>query len=154
MDQGGGGTYNDAGGRVILNDSSTVSGNTAGWGGGGIFNAGGRVVLSDSSTVSGNEARWGGGIVNQLTLSTLTLNGSSSVTENTAWEWGGGIAANGTLTLNDTASVTENMAEGWSGGIGIDPDPKYQGRIFICSDQVVISPNDPDDPPETQPCPS
>ena len=81
----------------------------------------------DSSAVSGNTARYGGWIYlvrddYLYTESTVTLNGSSSVTGNTATEGlGGGI-------LNHNAAV------------------------FVCSALVAIRPNDPDDPPVTLPC--
>lgn len=39
----------------------------------------------------------------------------------------------------------------WGGG-GINIDPDYPARVYVCSDKVAISPNDPDDPPKTKPC--
>jgi len=48
----------------------------------------------------------------------------------------------------DAASVTGSVAGIVGGGIFNDP----AGKVFVCSDLVAISPNDPDDPPETLPC--
>jgi hypothetical protein len=46
--------------------------------------------------------------------------------------------------MNDSSSITGNTAGVAGGGIY----PAYHGiRIRVCSDDVAISPNDPDDPP-------
>jgi hypothetical protein len=52
----GGGVYNN-GSAVTVNGTSVITGNTAGTQGGGVFNTGGgTVTLNDSGTISGNSA--------------------------------------------------------------------------------------------------
>jgi len=138
-------------GTLTLNGSSSVSENAATYRGGAIFSYGSTLTLNDSSAVTGNTALTGvgGGI---YTFGALTLNGSSSVSGNTA-EHGGGIYMGynprGALTLNGSSSVTGNTAtKGFGGGIR-----NVGGSVYVCSDLVAIGPNDPDDPPETLPCP-
>ena len=115
-------------GVLRLNDSASVAQNTSGGWGGGIHGVHVRIILNDSSSVTGNTAESrGGGIYN-------------------------GDA--GTLVLNDSASVVGNTAVG-SGGIYSDHGPFLRsGPIYVCSDEVAISPTDPDDPPKKKPCPS
>ena len=113
-----------------MNDSSSVSGNTAIANGGGILNIG-RMTMNDSSSVSGNTADGdndragaGGGIWSGSEdfphYFTVTLKGSSSVTGNVA-AGGGGVSMNSTINACDNTGVDE-----WTG---------------------AISPNSPDDPP-------
>ncbi len=107
----GGGIYN-SGGEVWLT-SSTVSHNKSGGfgGGGGIYNEQGSLALSNS-TITGNSGYNGGGINNQ---GALALNGSSSVSENTASEHGGGIF--------NTQGATISYGTGWTGTVsGNIPD--------------------------------
>ena len=130
---------------VTLRGDTSVTGNTARWYGGGIYNVGGTVILNDSASVTGNTAGTeGGGIFN---YGDLILNGLASVTGNTAEDDGGGIYnVGGTVILNDSASVTGNTAGTEGGGIFT-----FEGRrVFVCSDEVAISPNDPDDPPKVR----
>src|SRR5438876_3209742 len=84
----GGGIFN-AGGTLILKDS-TVSGNHGGAGGGGISNAGGTLILRNS-TVNGNNGGGGGGGGIATDNGTLELI-NSSVSDNVAKE-GGGISS-------------------------------------------------------------
>lgn len=112
-------------GRVLVVDAQATfknlkitRGDAADWGG-GIWNTA-TLVLEDT-LVSHNTAIGGGGIWNQ---GVLTLNGSSSVSENTVACCGhGGGIINGyhygstvTLTLNDSSSVTGNSGGGIFGG--------------------------------------
>ncbi|HET6712633.1 MAG TPA: hypothetical protein VFI59_02860 [Actinomycetota bacterium] len=166
----GGGIVND-GGTVVLNGSSTVTGNTTGGFGGGIVNDGGAVVLNDSSAVRLNSAvDLGGGIINSkgtvvmhdassVSRNTAALGGgffiddgswvtmtdSASVRGNTADEGGGIYNDDGTVTLKNASSVTGNTATD-GGGI-------LFGLVRACNGAGedewtgAISPNDPDDPP-------
>jgi hypothetical protein len=135
-------------GRLTLKGSSSVDGNTAGTSIGGIYNHHGTVVLNDSSSVTGNTAKWqeAGGIA--AANGSLTLNDSSSVTGNTAGSYAGGIFLfdGAILTLNDSSSVTGNTAKDHGGGVFSE----WNSRIYVCSGQVAISPNDPDDPPKVR----
>jgi hypothetical protein len=110
----GGGIYND-GGTVTLTGSSSVVSNTAYVLGGGIFNVG-ALTLNNNSSVTGNTARVGGGIFNNGYNDTVTLNDRSVVKGNTAIDNGGGIDNFGALTLNGSSSVTANTAPSGVGG--------------------------------------
>jgi hypothetical protein len=66
---------------VTLNDSSAITGNTAGHDGGGIWN-GGAVTLNDSSAITRNTAGDHGGGVFSGGFGTLTLAGGT-VSSNT-----------------------------------------------------------------------
>jgi hypothetical protein len=113
----GGGILN-LGGSVTLNGSSSVTGNTAGFGGGILNRLGGTVTLNDSSSVAGNVAVIngtggdGGGINNYgfNEGSAVILNDSSSVAGNAAASNGGGFYNNvgNTVTLNDNSTVERN----------------------------------------------
>jgi hypothetical protein len=125
---GGGGIYNAYTGTLTLNGSSRVSGNDSGENlGGGILNAGGIVILNDTSSLSGNIGGGGGGISTyQGHGKGVTLNDASSVSGNSVIGWGGGIdIESGNVTLNDSSTVTGNTADsddfggGWGGGISL-----------------------------------
>lgn len=132
--------------RVVLR-GLTVTDGRARMGGGVYLHDGSWLSLNDSSSVTGNTAEFrGGGIFSYM--STVTLNDSSSVTRNTAGGFGGGIYNLGTVTLNDAASITENTVT--QGGGGIYNEPDSPGPVYVCSDEVAISPNDPDDPPKVR----
>jgi len=137
--------------RVALLGLTVTNGKTP-FRGGGVYLQGGWLSLDDSSSVTGNTAGWQGGGIYNLG-GTVTLNHSSSVTGNTAGTEGGGIYnLDGTVILNHASSVTGNTAEGDGGGIYVEPEGS--GPVYVCSDEVRISPNDPDDPPKVlQVCP-
>jgi len=102
----GGGIFNDDGGTLTMNGSSSVSSNAADDDGGGIYNAG-TLTMNDSSSVNGNTAaNYGGGVFN---TGTLTMNGSSSVSGNTAGLDGGGIFNCSSLVgASDGGNVHDN----------------------------------------------
>lgn len=95
-DASGGGVLN--GGTMVLNGSSSISGNETGIWGGGVYNSG-TLILNSSSAIKGNAAgATGGGVYNDV-LSTLTMNGASSVSGNKASGYdGGGICNLGMLS--------------------------------------------------------
>ena len=138
--------------RVSLREGASVWGNTVeSYGsGGGIFAV---IVarMSGSASVHSNTADYGGGIV--ATGKGVTLRGAASISGNTATSTGGGIWTSASffgpppVWLYGTAAIVGNMAGETGGGIAGD------GPIYLCSDEVSISPNDPDDPPPTMPCP-
>ena len=76
--------------------------------GGGIYVFRGSVTLNGSSSVSGNTALVGGGIYN--ISGSVTLNDSSSVSGNTALVGGGIFNSNGSVTLNDYSSIRGNAS--------------------------------------------
>ena len=51
-------------------------------------------------------------------------------------------------SLNGSASVTGNTASVEGGGIY--SDPAYVSHVYVCSTLVAISPNDSDDPPRVR----
>jgi hypothetical protein len=114
----GGGIYN-AGGPVTLTNS-TVTGNEGGARGGGIENNEGSFTL-EKSTVAGNTARGSGGGIGNLGSLTLddsdvtgnTAEGSGGFVP----AFGGGIVNNASLALNGSSSVTDNTAAEQGGGI-------------------------------------
>jgi hypothetical protein len=103
-------------GNLTLNNLKVTNGRAVL--GAGITNAG-TLTLTNSS-VSQNFSLAGSGILNFG--GTVTLNGSSTVTGNTAQRFGGGIyngfnGSGGTVTLNGGSSVTGNTAGETGGGI-------------------------------------
>ena len=88
---GGGGIFNQGGDLLVLR--STVSHNTATYGGG--FYSFGGISQSkvEETTISGNSASFGGGITNWSEGYFYIY--SSTITENTADQSGGGIEVNG-----------------------------------------------------------
>jgi CSLREA domain-containing protein len=104
----GGGIFS---GGTLTVESSTISGNSATTGeGGGIANYGTPEGIITNSTISGNTAPQGGGIGNAIG-STLELT-NSTVRDN----FGGGINNGGTLTVNGS-TISGNSADEWGGGI-------------------------------------
>jgi hypothetical protein len=92
---------------VTLNDQSSIVGNA----GAGIRVEDARAILNDSARVSDND---GGGIV---ASAFVFLNGTSSVSGNTAPDRGGGILIQfGAVVLNDSSTIVGNVAR-LGGGI-------------------------------------
>ncbi len=74
---------------MVLNGSSSISGNRTDIWGGRVYNSG-TLILNRSSAIRGNTAgATGGGVYNDV-LSTLKMNGSSSISGNTASGYDGG----------------------------------------------------------------
>jgi len=104
---------------VRMTGSSTVDDNEASRDGGGLFTLG-RIVMRDDSSLTGNGAGWGGGIFAER----------------------GAYTVDPKVTLYDRASVTGNHAYyEW-------PSIFSAGAVYVCSDEVTISP----DPPLTLSC--
>ena len=81
-------------GNVTINDSSTLSGNTASFG--GAIDNSASVTVNDS-TLSGNTASSGGGIDNG---GTVVVSNGSILTKNSAAQGGGIISGAGKVTVN------------------------------------------------------
>ena len=102
---------------MTLNDSSSISYNTA-FDGGGVLNFDGAVMLNGSSTISNNTAaNKGGGVFNYggSITATVTLNDSSSISGNNAGVDGGGVFNNpiAAVGLNGgtvTGNIPNNIA--------------------------------------------
>lgn len=98
---------------------------TADGSGGGIDYDGAGALTLDTSTVSGNTAGYGGGINIKGTAgeATLTLMAHTLIVANTAGFSGGGIRLEGTsrlFALGDSTEITSNHAlAGYGGGIAI-----------------------------------
>lgn len=104
----GGGIFNNNGTVMLIN--STVSGNKSEFDGGGIFNLNKLTLVN--STVSDNVSRSasGAGISNYGNNSVATLS-NSTVSGNTALDFGGGISNSDNATLNLTGvTVTNNRS--------------------------------------------
>ena len=86
--------------------------------GGGIWNCG-DLTLRDV-IVRGNRADEGGGICNDR-RSTLTLNGTTAIRDNTAEYRSGGVHNLGTLIMNDLSSISGNLSRG-------DRESRRRGR--------------------------
>lgn len=117
--------------------SSTISGNSAGFGGGGGI-AAGRNVTVTSSTISGNSALGsygsGGGI---LTSGDVTVT-SSTISGNGASGFGGGIYARGNVTV--TVTITNSIVAGnWrTSGTGLPVADDLAGSgIFTLGYSIV-----------------
>ena len=150
-----GGIYLVHDGSATMRDHATVSGNLAKYRGAGMwinaYNEGGSLTMRDASSIVGNHTRiaGGGGIYNEA--GTVRMSGTSSVSGNSAG-YGAGIVVNdgATLILDGSASVTDNTSINEGGGIYTEV---AEDKVYVCSAQVAISPNSPDDPPATLPCP-
>jgi hypothetical protein len=168
----GGGIYT-SGGTLTLTGTTVVSRNYAPAYGGGIFALNGTVVLRSDAAVLRNGSEHGGGIVaHHIVMTgassvgrngaisaggirtyrgTITMRDTATVVRNTAWAGRGGgifIAQGTVLTLDDSARVTRNLAAGSGGGILA----LTNAIVRVCSVDVAISPNTPDDPPATVAC--
>jgi hypothetical protein len=131
----GGGIHNE-GGTVSLTDVRVV-GNVTGSAefegvGSGISNSdGGTLTLNGSTTVAENsEVVLGTGIINN---GTVVLNDDSSIRDNVA-SFGGGAANDGTLILNDRSTITGNSANQGGGGV-------YNGGTVVLNDNSSITGN-------------
>jgi predicted outer membrane repeat protein len=135
-------------GWLELRDEALVRGNRAvGFAGvgGGIYNAGGVTQLLGSSLVRDNVGYNGGGLF--VFNGRLVMRSLAAVTGNVAKNSGGGIYSEGEIRMTGSASVTDNTAASSGGGIY-----NSEQRVHVCSSDVKLSPNDPDDPPQTKPC--
>ena len=147
---GEGGIFSGQRSTLVIKGAASVAENTAADSGGGVASKG-KLILSGSASVTGNQATWGGGIF--MGWGNLVMKGTSSVTGNSAMSGdsgggvGDGIFSQGrAVLLTDAASVTDNRAE-LGGGIYVN---SLGTTLSICSDEVAISPNDPDDPPKVR----
>ena len=151
----GGGVYLVHDGSATMQDHASIDGNLAKYRGAGMwinaYNEGGSLRMRDSSSIVGNITRiaGGGGVYNEA--GTIFMGAMSSVSGNSAG-YGAGIVITdgGAITLNGSASVTGNTAINEGGGIYRDV---AEDAVYVCSAQVALSPNVPDDPPSTLPCP-
>jgi hypothetical protein len=143
LDPLGGGVYN-AGNLTLVN--STVSDNKATiYDGGGIYNAYDSLILVNS-TVSGNRGTCGGGIRNDGTLKLY----SSTLSNNTASDRGGGICQNSSINVilqnSILADNTAGSAPDCSGSVsssGYNLVGNTSGCTFSSStgDLTNVSPN-------------
>jgi hypothetical protein len=130
----------------VLEQEATVVRNASEQGGG---IAAHHVVMTGAASVRRNTAIGAAGGI-RVYRGTITMHDTTRVMRNEAGRGGGMLVAQGTaLTLHDTSRVTLNRATRSGGGILV----LTNSVIYSCSDGVAISPNVPDDPPATQPCP-
>jgi hypothetical protein len=118
-----GGVFVGQAASLIMNGASSVRGNQVGGGdvslGGGLVDSAGHITLNDFASISGNAVLvsrsplWSrGGGVYFVNGGSLALNGSSSITGNSAVDYGGGIyridAGLGTITGVTDTNVSGN----------------------------------------------
>ncbi len=138
----GGGIHSWKNGTVVINDS-VVRNNSAGRGGGISGDIGVDISMNGSSVVTDNTAFWNGGGVFSQGWGSMTLNGSSSVRSNTAHSGGGIANSSSIVTMNDSSSVSDNTADGVGGGIRSDPRPDdpLSGGIVWMKDSALVTGN-------------
>jgi hypothetical protein len=147
-----GGGINAMSTNVTLGSSSSIVANRDA-SAGGVAIKDGTLTLHDSSSIRRNR-NWlfGGGAVHMYARASVVMDGSTRIVGNTATTKAGGIFVHtkkGTVFLYDDASITGNQAGKVGGGVYVPST----GKVYLCSPGVRISPNDPDDPPPTLPCP-
>jgi len=116
VDTDGGGIALD-GGKLTVNDATSIRDNSAARGGGGIYGVNAEITLEASSSVHDNRAATGGGGIYGDFETAVVLNGATSVHHNRAVERGGGVFDGTRLTMNDASSITDNVAGRRGGGI-------------------------------------
>jgi len=132
------------GGTFSMEGNATVTGNSRTGNGGGVYVDGGTFIMQDTSSVSGNTANTnssnggGGGVF--VNSGTLTMRGNSTVSVNTAFSgyrsWGdygggGGVLVNGgTFTIQESATVSGNSARGLRDSSN-EIAPVFGGGIYI-----------------------
>jgi uncharacterized repeat protein (TIGR01451 family) len=105
----GGGVYAD--GDLTVNNSSVTGNSATGYGGGGIYSPGGESFTLNSSTISGNSGDVGGGIATPAgTIENSTISGNSAI------EYGGGIYKGFTGSLSIESSTISGNSAGLDGG--------------------------------------
>jgi hypothetical protein len=115
------GTSKAFGGAALTVSNSTITDSLAAYGGGIAVNAGDSLQLTNSTVSSNSAYLVGGGIANQGTL-TLT---NSMVANNSSGYIGGGIASDNTLTVIDS-TLSGNQTIGGPGAV-IPPGYGYGG---------------------------
>jgi len=113
--------------KFTMQDSASVSGNSANDGGGVIIDK--STFTMNGGSISGNIARNNGGGVNVLSDSNFTMNGGT-ISRNTA-DQGGGVYNAGTFHMFDGV-ISGNTADGSGGGIhtGNGTFVKTKGTIY------------------------
>ena len=135
-DDDGGGIDFDSSGKTLILKDTVISGNSVTHSdreGGGINLERGSAKIEDC-TISGNAAPDGGGIYISNAFGTVTICGTTKITDNRATVYGGGgICNKATLELKDDITVTGNTAgESHSGGIYHNGSAiRMQGRIVV-----------------------
>ncbi len=125
----GGGVMVYYGSSMTMRDDATVSGNTASGSsnGGGIYIYGGGVAafleMHDRSRVTGNASEGsnqtfdgGGGIY--VSSGSMTMDGDTVISGNTAAAPGGGVFTEAPVTMSGNASITQNTATSGGGMSG------------------------------------
>ena len=114
----GGGVYVKNGGTFTMNKTASVTGNTAKQGnGGGVYVDSGKFNMNGSASIKSNKTvnndAYGGGVYVIGEKSTFEMNGTASITDNTAPNGGGGVYVNsGKFNMNGNASIKSNTASG------------------------------------------
>jgi hypothetical protein len=105
----GGALDNDSAATLVVNQGSTLLGNSASWNGGAIDNRG--TLTLDAGTLSGNAAYYGGGLYNQ---GSATVQDNSTLSGDRASWMGGAIDNYGSLSLS--GGTLSGNAASYGGG--------------------------------------
>jgi hypothetical protein len=122
------------GGSVTMNDEASVRDNKGTYGG-GVLVWGAKLTMNDSSSITGNTAgRFYGGGVEAVKHANVQLNDLASITSNTSQVGSGIQLQTARLSLSGSASITENIGESPGGGIlvgngSVGGNPAWNGVI-------------------------
>jgi uncharacterized repeat protein (TIGR01451 family) len=127
----GGGVYNDAEMTIdkttigtatsvpLVENVALVANPNIGENGGALFDTGFHITTITASAINGNEAIGGGGIAGRsLIVFDIT---NTTISDNVAFDVGGGITTNGTINLNSSTVVNnEASTDAPGGGAGLN----------------------------------
>jgi hypothetical protein len=113
----GGGIANAAGATLTLTDCR-ITQNEAGATGGGVHNVG-ALTVNGVTSISENTAATGGGGLTNVLGGVAEINNAASISDNEA-QVGGGVFNGNSLTLNNASSVHDNTASLLAGGVHND----------------------------------
>jgi len=132
--QNGGTTVTVNSGTVTLKELKVTGGNA--YSGGGIINRATLLTLQDT-LVQNNQATNGGGIYN---LGYLTLGNGAVISSNAAENGGGIYSTYGMINMNSGSSVRDNSATQYGGGIELDSgNSGNSNALFLNSGSTIYS---------------
>ena len=139
--------YVSAGGTLIMNSGSKITGNTTSGDGGGVYVTGsGSTLTMSGGIISGNTAsNYGGGVYvtgsgSVFTMSGVTIGGSTTADANTAGAGGGVyVATNGSFTMSSDAVISGNTVSSLGGGVYVGAGTFTMEGGTISSNQAPSS---------------
>jgi len=118
---GGGGVY--VRGAFTMSGTAKISSNDSNYGGGVYVHPGGTFKMQDSASVSGNTAdNWGGGVFVDSGGEFIMTGGTIGGIGNNTAPNGGGVYvdSNGIFTMSGSAKISDNTASSSGGGVFVD----------------------------------